>query len=48
MRAIDAGMATHEDIRTILSLNDLIKIIDYLDMKADYQQHAQEQQNDRT
>jgi len=40
MRAIDAGMATHDDIRTRLSLNDLIKIIDYLDMKADYQQHG--------
>jgi len=39
MRVIDAGMATHEDIRTRLSLNDLIKITHYLDMKTDYQQH---------
>lgn len=48
MRAIDSGMATHEDIRTRLSLNDLMKIIDYLEMKADYQQQAEKEQNDRS
>lgn len=48
MRAIDSGMATHEDIQTRLSLNDLMKIIDYLDMKADYQQQTEGQHNDRT
>jgi hypothetical protein len=53
MQAIDSGMATHEDIGLRLSLNDLMKIIDYLNMKADYrqadyQQQEQEKQNDST
>jgi hypothetical protein len=48
MQAIDSGMATHEDVGTRLSLNDVMKIDDYLNMKADYQQQEQEKQNDST
>jgi len=48
MRSIDAGMATHEDIHLRLSLNDVMKINDYLNMKADYQQQEEKKQNDCT
>jgi hypothetical protein len=40
LRLLEARMVTHEDLRTRLSLNDVMKITGFLDMKADYQAQA--------
>jgi hypothetical protein len=46
LRLLEARMVTHEDLRTRLSLNDVMKITGFLDMKADYQAQAQYQQQE--
>jgi hypothetical protein len=43
LRPVLEGVVTYTEVSTILSLNDVIKINDLLDMKADIEKQAYEQ-----